>query len=294
MQISRSEFLDRQGLPLHIRRWGDDAAPPMVLLHGWMDVSASFQFVVDALSKEWNIIAPDWRGFGPSGWQGRSYWFPDYLADLQLILGHYFPGQAVPLVGHSLGGVVAALYAGLRPEQVSHLLTLDGFGIAGTTPDMAPARYRDWMEVQKAVPRMHIYPERAAFARRLMHSDPRLTAVRADYLAQHLCRPNPAGDGVVWNGDPWHKARNAYLYRLDESMAIWREVNAPTLWVLARDSWIVRELLSRPGDMAARQACFRQYHEVWIEESDHMMHHDQPEELARVIESFLAGTPASD
>lgn len=289
MKPSHSEYLERQSQRLHIRRWGRPDAPPLVLLHGWMDVSASFQFVVDAFQNDWNIIAPDWRGFGPSGWQGRSYWFPEYLADLELILEHYWPGQAVPLVGHSLGGVVSSLFAGLRPERVSRLINIEGFGLGPTTADMAPGRYREWMDQQKQPPRMHVYADRAAFARRLIHSDPRLSVERAAFLAEHLACPAPSGDGVVWNGDPWHKARNAYLYRLDESMAIWREVQAPTLWMAARDSWVVRDFVQRPGDFEARKACFRDFKEAWVVDSDHMLHHDQPEQVAHLIESFLGG-----
>ena len=52
-----------------------------------MDVSASFQFLVDALRGDWDVYAPDWRGYGLTDW-GRSdcYWFPDYIADLDRLL----------------------------------------------------------------------------------------------------------------------------------------------------------------------------------------------------------------
>ena len=82
MRPSRSEYLDLPSVRLHIRRWGDPAAPTLFLLHGWMDVSASFQFVVDELQRDWNIIAPDWRGFGPSDWLGRPYFFAEHLGEL--------------------------------------------------------------------------------------------------------------------------------------------------------------------------------------------------------------------
>ena len=52
-------------------------APKMVLLHGWMDVSASFQFLVDALRGDWDVYAPDWRGYGLTDWgKADCYWFP--------------------------------------------------------------------------------------------------------------------------------------------------------------------------------------------------------------------------
>ena len=98
MKNSRSEFIVVRGLRYHVRHWGEDAAPRLFMLHGWMDMSASFQFVVDSLRHEWHVIAPDWRGFGqtadsPTG----CYWFPDYLGDLDAILAHYSPAAPVSL-----------------------------------------------------------------------------------------------------------------------------------------------------------------------------------------------------
>ena len=229
MRRSRSEYLDLPGLRLHIRRWGNPDAPTLFLLHGWMDVSASFQFIVDELADSWNIIAPDWRGFGNSSWLHRPYYFADHVGDLEAIVNHYAPEGQVRLVGHSMGGILACLYAGIRPERVASVVSLEGFGIAPTTPDMAPERYQQWLGVLQQPPRMHVYSDRAHFARRLLASDRFLTAGRAEFLAKHLAR---VGDGetrggerrhgIIWNGDPWHKATSPYLFRLEESMAIWR------------------------------------------------------------------------
>ena len=89
---SESQFLQVRGLRYHVRHWQRTGAPKLVLLHGWMDVSASFQFVVDALENEWDVYAPDWRGYGLTGWaKADSYWFPDYLADLDFLLEHDRP-----------------------------------------------------------------------------------------------------------------------------------------------------------------------------------------------------------
>lgn len=118
---SRSEFVPIRGLHYHVQIWESPgqaatSVAPLVLVHGWMDVAASYQFMVDALSDAFaagrTIIAPDWRGFGlttapENGAKVDNYWFPDYLADLDLLLDHYAPGQAVDLVGHSMGGNVA-------------------------------------------------------------------------------------------------------------------------------------------------------------------------------------------
>lgn len=294
MRRSRSEYLDLPTVRLHIRRWGKPHAPTLFLLHGWMDVSASFQFVVDELQKDWNIIAPDWRGFGLSDWLHRPYFFAEHLGDLEAIVDHYAPDGHVRLAGHSMGGILSCLYAGVRPERVAKVMSLEGFGIAPTHPDMAPERYRQWLGILKEPPRMHAYADRAAFAHRLLHTDRFLTPVRADFLAKHLARigdgETKAGErrhGVIWNGDPWHKATSPYLFRLEESMAVWKQITCPVLWVAGRQSWVVRDYATRPGDWEARKACFATVEERWIEDADHMLHHDQPAEVARLIEDWF-------
>src|SRR5687767_4736920 len=117
LRKSESLFFEIRGLRYHVRRWPASStsagARKVVLLHGWMDVSASFQFLVDALRGDWDVYAPDWRGYGLTD-RGRSdcYWFADYIADLDCLLEAIESDQAVNLVGHSLGGNVACMYAG--------------------------------------------------------------------------------------------------------------------------------------------------------------------------------------
>ena len=86
MKVSRTEFVDAYDMRLCVRHWGDESAPKLFMIHGWMDISASFQFVVDAFKRDWHVIAPDMRGFGHSGWAKGGYWFPDYLADLDELM----------------------------------------------------------------------------------------------------------------------------------------------------------------------------------------------------------------
>ncbi|HEX4798313.1 MAG TPA: alpha/beta hydrolase, partial [Burkholderiales bacterium] len=62
---------------------------------------------------------------------------------------------------------------------------------------------------------------------------------------------------------------------------------APVLWVAGAESKAAEMLKLSPGDLAARKACFRRLTERVIPEAGHMLHHDQPEHLAEVIEEFL-------
>lgn len=291
---SWTETVSVHGLNYHVRHWGNPDARPVWMCHGWMDVGASFQFVVDAMRDDWHVIAPDWRGFGDTGWATGhpgvvSYWYPDYLADLEALLDHYQPDGQVDLVGHSMGANIVGIYAGVRPSRVRRLVCLEGFGLAAGQPAQAPGRYARWLDEIKSPPDLRPYPNLAAVAARLQKTNPRLSDQRAAFLAAHWARQREDGHWALL-ADPAHKIVNPILYRLEEIMAVWAEVTAPALHIEARDSatlkWIAGDV---PIDaFRTRFAAFRNFQEAVIDDAGHMLHHDQPETVARLIETFLA------
>lgn len=306
IRSSRSEFVPIRGLSYHVRLWespagASPALPPLVLVHGWMDVAASYQFMVDALSDAFaqgrRIIAPDWRGFGltgsgPDGSTADNYWFADYLADLDFLLDHYVGEQAVDLVGHSMGGNVAMLYAGVRPARVRRLVNLEGFGLPPSQPEQAPGRYAKWMDELKSLRRgelaLKAYDSVDGVARRLMKTNPRLSADKAGWLAGHWARPDAAGKWQIL-GEAAHKIGSAQLYRVDETLAIYRRISAPTLAVEASDDslatwWQGKYSLDQYHERLKEVA---QARVAVIQDAGHMLHHDQPEQLATLIEGFL-------
>jgi pimeloyl-ACP methyl ester carboxylesterase len=290
MKPSRSEFITVRGLRYHIRQWGDNAAPKIFMLHGWMDVSASFQFVVDSLSRTWHVIAPDWRGFGLTQRSGAdSYWFPDYVGDLDAILEQYSPDVAVNLVGHSMGGNVACLYAGIRPRRVANLINLEGFGLPVTRPEQAPARYAKWLDELRKPSSMRDYAMLEDVAARLQRTNPRLTDARAAFLARHWAAPNGAGTWEIL-GDPAHMRTNPVLYRIEEILACWREITAPVLWIEAEQtdiwSWMGPKHTARV-EIDRRIACIANVKNLTINNAGHMLHHDQPQAVAQLLEQFL-------
>lgn len=286
MRHSESLYFDVRRLRYHVRHWPGDADRRIVLLHGWMDVSASFQFLVDAMSPQWDVFAPDWRGYGETDWgQSDCYWFPDYLGDLDALLERIQPEQPVNLVGHSLGGNVATLYAGVRPGRVARLVNLEGFGMSATQPGQAPRRYERWLQELRDRPRLRGYPDFAALADRLQKNNARLTRERAEFLARHWGREV---DGrVELRGDPAHKIVNPILYRYEEARAIWKQVSAPVLWVDASESEALKRIGIGAEQYAERRAAISNLRHITISEAGHMLHHDQPEALAARIEEFL-------
>jgi pimeloyl-ACP methyl ester carboxylesterase len=245
--------------------------------------------VVDALRGDWDLYAPDWRGFGLSEWgKSDAYWFPDYIADLDRLLENLESENAVNLVGHSLGGNVAAMYAGIRPHRVAKLVNLEGFGLAPTRSEQAPGRYARWLNELHEGPALRPYKGFDELAARLSRENPRLTAERAQFLAQHWGRE--AGDGgVVLRGDPAHKIVNPVLYRYEEVRACWQQASAPVLWVDAAESDTLKRLGLSEAQHAERRSAFPNLKYMTVKDAGHMLHHDQPEEVARLIEAFLLG-----
>jgi pimeloyl-ACP methyl ester carboxylesterase len=292
----RSEFIPIRNLRYHVQTWGNPSPGqiPLVLLHGWMDVAASYQFMVDAFAQGHYVIAPDWRGFGQTAsGAADSFWFPDYLADLDFLLDHYAPQGQINLVGHSMGGNIAMIYAGVRPERIRCLVNLEGFGLPATTPDQAPARYGKWMDELKKLHHgeleMRPYDTVSGVARRLMKTNPRLAADKANWLARHWAQENVQGQWSIL-GETGHKVSSANLFRADEMIEIYKCISMPLLAVEASDNSL--EMWWKG------QYTMVQYHErlknvrnaeiAVIQDAGHMMHHDQPEHLAKLIERFIA------
>ena len=286
MKQSRSRHVPVRGLRYHLREWGDAGAPQLLLLHGWMDMSASFQFVVDAFRRNWHVLAPDWRGFGlTERGPADCYWFPDYLADLDRILDALSPDAPATLIGHSMGGNIALLYAGARPARVRALVNLEGFGLKDGAPEMAPARYARWLDELKSPPAARRYASEAEVAERLRRNNPRLGAERAAYLATHWSRR--AGDGgLEIAGDPAHKIVNPVLYRWAEVAACWAAIDCPVLWVEASDTDAHR-WAGDSGEIARRVSVLKSVEVAQVADAGHMLHHDQPQAVADLIEGFL-------
>ena len=222
MKTSKSTYLDIRGLRYHVRSWGREGAPKIFMLHGWMDASASFQFFADSLKGDWEIIAPDLRGYGQTQWQGSdTYWFFDYVLDLDLILDHFQPDAPVNLVAHSFGGNIAAIYAGSMPQRVARFVNIDAFGPRsegvkparlehkaakeGAAPveeehtEIPPKRYAEWLDRVKKGSRFKDFEAFADLAAEdvVLHADEELgshlvdapvAGLRTGYINQEIVK----------------------------------------------------------------------------------------------------------
>ncbi|TDM09439.1 MAG: alpha/beta hydrolase [Ideonella sp. MAG2] len=291
-------LLVRQHWHYAVRVWGDPEQatperPLLVLGHGFMDVGASFQFLVDALHAQGDgdrpIVAPDWRGFGlTTGPAADHYLFADYLGDLDALLDALSPNLPVDLLGHSMGGNIVMSYAGARPTRIRRLINLEGFGLPEAKPEAAPTHLAKWLDDLKAPKTLKPYANAAAVAARLQHTNPRLPDDRAAWLAEHWAAP--ADDGL-WHlrADPAHRRISALPYRVDEVLAGWRRISAPTLWVEGNETPFEQWWGQRYPRAAfeARLAQVPHLQRETLQGAGHMLHHDQPEALAQLLRQFL-------
>jgi len=187
-------------------------------------------------------------------------------------------------------------YAGVRPARVERVISLEGFGIPAETADDAPRKLAKWLDALASPPRFRPYASFGAVADKLQSKNPRLPRDGAEFLARHWARELPDGRAEL-NSDPRHKIPFPHVYRIDESVAVWRNVTAPVLWVAATESEIPRWLERHPeGDVGSdglagvrrRLAQVRNGRLVTVAGAGHMLHHDQPAAVAAQIESFLA------
>ena len=102
-----------------------------MLVHGFMDAAGTWDLVAPALAaKGLRVLAPDMRGFGDGARapKGSYYHFVDYVFDLADLVDALSPGEPIALVGHSMGGTIATLFAGTFPERVARLAIVEGVG----------------------------------------------------------------------------------------------------------------------------------------------------------------------
>ena len=291
MRAPRREICRVRGLDIHLNRWGpppSDSSPPVLLLHGWQDTGDTFQFMVDCFEREWPLVAPDWRGFGRSGWSQDGYWFPDYYADLDALLDRLSPDTPARLVGHSMGGNIASVYAGLRPGRVRCVANLEGVGLATTTPEQAVTRLRQWLDQCKAVPPLKDYDSFEQLATIIAFRYPRFPPERVHFIARAWAAQGPEGR-VRLLGDSRHRWVNPHPYRRPEAEAAWRHIAAPLLLLLGEESEHLARLGAGGTDDAFREL-IPHIDIVRIPEAGHMLHIERPELVAPAVERLLGRT----
>jgi pimeloyl-ACP methyl ester carboxylesterase len=283
---AQSRYFQSQGLKLHFTDWGNASAPPLLLVHGGLDHSRSWDHLAQALAADFHVVAPDLRGHGDSGWAtGSSYSLADHVYDLTNLVKSEGFGP-VAIVGHSMGGMVSLTYAGAFPERVSKLVVLDGVtNFPARRPKPADVRISDWAgDLDKLAQRkIHRYPSLADGAERIIGRNPRLTRAQAMHLATHGMKRNDDGS-FSWKYDPYLRARAPYRLSLEDNIGLWSRIACPTLLVAASESFLP------DPEKAGVMSHFKHAELAKIAGAGHWLQHDRPDEVLGLIQRFLAET----
>jgi pimeloyl-ACP methyl ester carboxylesterase len=278
----RDRFVVANRLRHHLLEWSE-TGPVVLLLHGFLEHAHAWDFVAPRLAAAgYHVLALDFRGHGDSERVGAGgyYHFADYTADIAFVV-RAFGGRAA-LVGHSMGGSAALIYAGAEPERVSALVAVDSLGPPDMPADAAPDRFASWIgdlaRTDARGPHAAAPPDAAT---RLRERFPRFSPAVAQHMAEHGTRA--AGEGRVWKFDPLHQTSVPQPYYAAQARAFWRRITCPVLYVEGADSGLRLD----PTDVAERLAVLRA-RRVTIEDSGHHPHLERPDALAEVLLAFLA------
>lgn len=276
-----------RGLRTHVQEWGNPSNPTLILLHGWMDCGGTFKYIADYLSEDYHLVAPDLRGFGETQ-HAESYWFPDYFTDLHALLEVYSPQQSADLVGHSMGGNIVTMYAGIQPERVNRVLNLEGIGLKPTQPKDAPDKYRQWMREILSDEPSKIYPNIDALKQSILAVNPTLPANVVDDLTTLWAKPYGGNGQMQLKHDHKHRYANPIRYNFDDVLAIWQEATATIGLVMAEDSWFYKTFSQSGRIDQVKQALNIAEQNYWlVANAGHMLHIEQAEQIANCIRAFF-------
>jgi pimeloyl-ACP methyl ester carboxylesterase len=277
-----------QRLRLHYVDWGNGGAPPMILLHGGQDHCRNWDWVAQRLRHEWHIIAPDLRGHGDSEWSATgSYTMAGYIYDLAQLVDQQRLAP-VTLVAHSLGGNIALRYAGIYPEKVRALVSIEGLGpspkaLAERAGQTIVERMRKWIDLQHnlsgRLPRRYAAIEDAF--RRMQAANKHLSPEQARHLIQHGVNQNEDGT-FSWKFDNYVRVWPPYDMRVEEVQELWGRIVCPALLVYGRESWA-----SNPQE-DGRVRHFKNARVVSFEKAGHWVHHDRLDAFIETVREFLA------
>lgn len=277
----REYSVKHRGLELAVVEYGSPSGSPVLALHGWQDNAASFAPLAERLPQlRW--IAPDFPGHGRSDWRHpqASYGIWHYLDELLALLRHLNLCEVI-LLGHSMGGAVAALLAAAYPEWCTKLVMLDSVGPLATSAQEALSQLRESLD-QHGKPalnrrRRHADFEAAVAARTVRG----LSTEAARLLAERGVETD--GNGAWWRLDPRLSLRNPMSLSEDHARAMLGAIRCPVLLVAATSNW-----QQHRAWFEQRLGYFRSLDWVELGGSHHQHMEAESAEVARLVAAFLA------
>jgi pimeloyl-ACP methyl ester carboxylesterase len=283
----KEHFFLHDGLKIHYWEWGDPKEEEtVVFVHGVRDQGRSWELLITAMVARGytlkHAVALDLRGHGDSDWPAmeRGYQHEDFLTDLAGLLRH-LNKEPLTIIGHSLGGSMALLYAGAFPEKVERLVLLESLGPFARSDEEVPDIIAERMRGRSYVEIPFPYPSLEAAAKALQKRFPLIP----DQAAQHmvLWGTQTRGEMVRWKYDPILRYRTTTALSEGQIEAFIRRVHCPILFVYGTESDFMTSV------RGPRTKVFNSARIVAIEGAGHHIPHERPGELADIVVPFLRG-----
>ncbi len=232
--------------------------PPIIMLHGWLDNSLTFSRIAPELTRVSSLFSVDLAGHGHSGHRppGQSYQLMDYVVDIaELIETHFYRGkqvgksgqhvdqnkavQKMDIVGHSLGGIVGALYAAAFPERVRKLVMIDSLGaLSRPASETVPQLRKSIKKRIAGSGRPAVYPDIVTAAKVREGGLSPLSHEAALTLVPRNLKPE--GGGYSWRTDARLRHPSPLMMTEEQVVASLQSVQASTLFVRAKDGLLAR------------------------------------------------------
>jgi pimeloyl-ACP methyl ester carboxylesterase len=269
--VPADKFVEVGGLRIHYVDWGGENKPPLVMVHGLDRVARTFDHVAPHFTARYRVIAIDMRGHGDSGWDPKGrYLVEDHVGDLEGLVEQLKLRNLV-LWGNSTGGRVAQVFAGKHPELVSHVIS----------EDVGPERPRQIADNYAR----RVQQEQAGWASQdellalLRKANPRMSATVLENYVRYGSKRRADGR-IEWKRDP--QLVNGFV-----ATDLWRfvrNIKAPILYILGGRSTIVPKETQDELRKTLPRA-----QQITLADVGHYPSDEQPEEVVRLVNRFLAG-----
>ncbi len=271
------KFVELGGLRFHYRAWGSESAPALVVLHGATSHARANDALARVMAARYRVLALDQRGHGETAW-AESYAVDSMVEDLAAFVREL--GLAyVALLGYSMGGVNAYLYAARYPEHVEQLI------IGDIGPDLVTSAAGAQAVAGFSIAAQAVFDDPEAAVQVARALDPRPS--EADLREYTLYNVVQRQDGRwVFRYDAAGLARDLLSHGPTEA-AQWEslaQIRCPTLLLRGAES----ETLNR--ETAARMVqTIPNCRLVEVPKSGHPIPLDNPTGLLAAVEPFLLG-----
>jgi len=279
MTHTREGWIASDDVRLRYVEWGPPNAPAIVALHGLRSFAYTWEPVALPLSRQFRVIALDQRGRGLSDWDPlRRYVTSQYVADLEQLV-EVLGLRRFVLLGHSMGGATALVYASHHHARLAGLV-IEDMGPGASTSSAGSDRIRRELA---ATPSWFATWEQAEAYWQRIRPGISLAARRA--RVQHGMMADRTG-GLVWRHDAEGIAHARLHASAHQQVDLWPHVAAvrcPALLVRGADSDFLS--LETAHAMSARNHCI-QHREVAA--AGHYVHDDNLPAFQAALHDFLS------